>query len=149
MAELQNVSGIFDGRRSLPAANNVSTSLTYLPSGFWVLSSCTTIQDPWLQSLLNLINQSPVQNCIIYWTRHPHHAVFFWFATVWNDQINSQWLKCLHRPIKPNEMLCKYVFVQRLEIRGGSQSFEAQVWIFFEFEGSEESLTFGLAKSLK
>lgn len=71
MAELQNVSGIFDGRRSLPAANNVSTSLTYLPSGFWVLSSCTTIQDPWLQSLLNLINQSPVQNCIIYWTRHP------------------------------------------------------------------------------
>lgn len=149
MAELQNVSGIFDGRRSLPAANNVSTSLMYLPSRFWVLNSCTTIQDPWLQSLLNLIKSKSSSELYHLLNQTSSCAVFFWFATVWNDQINSQWLKCLHRPIKPNEMLCKYVFVQRLEIRGGSQSFEAQVWIFFEFEGSEESLTFGLAKSLK
>lgn len=34
MAELQNVSGIFGGRKSLPAVSHVSINLLYLPSDF-------------------------------------------------------------------------------------------------------------------
>lgn len=61
MAELQNVSGIFGGRKSLPAVSHVSINLLYLHSDFKESNSGITKQDSQCKNLINSANQSPVR----------------------------------------------------------------------------------------
>lgn len=60
MAELQNVSGIFGGRKSLPTVSHVSINLSVFAFRF-ESSSDMSKQD---SRLINRVKQSPVQNFI-------------------------------------------------------------------------------------
>lgn len=61
MAELQNVSGIFGGRKSLPAVSHVSINLLYLHSDFEESNSDITKHNSQCKNLINCANKSPVR----------------------------------------------------------------------------------------